>query len=427
MKYLDLKNKKNIRKAKKKSRGKSKKKTSGKGKFLRYLALIPVLLILVTVTALLLSEKARSILDPVSIVASFNTAELEETDGRTNVLLLGSDRRADDPAGLPERADTVVVASIGRLDKNIVLISVPRDLWVESPVCGRCKITEVYAYATISGADSSEEAMVDVVEEVLGIPVHYYAVINFDLFEDIIDTLGGVTVNVENAFDDYMYPIEGKEDDLCGLTQEEVDELLGLLPDVDDPEAEFEDESLDVSEIPEDPAVLEEILEEEGRPSPLEVVPCRYEHIRFEAGLQEMDGATALKFVRSRHGNNNEGSDFARAARQQRVIMAVKDKATSLGTLLNFKKVQELHNLYQDTVITSIDFGTLQEMYLLSQQVDFSEIRTIVLDDRSAANEGGLLYAPVDTSLYRGSYVLLPRAGTYTQIHAYVQKFLFGK
>jgi len=105
--------------------------------------------------------------------------------------------------------------------------------------------------------------------------------------------------------------------------------------------------------------------------------------------------------------------------------MAIKDKAFSINTLLNPKKIQELYALYKDTIITNIDFSTLQSFYLLSQNVDFSEIRSVVLDDRSAANQGGLLYSPIDTTLYSGKYVLLPRAGNYSQIHAYVQKFLF--
>jgi len=48
------------------------------------------------------------------------------------------------------------------------------------------------------------------------------------------------------------------------------------------------------------------------------------------------------------------------------------------------------------------------------------------LDDRSTADAGGLLYAPEDRSLYHDAYVLIPRSGNYDQLHAYVQRFLFG-
>ncbi len=395
MKYTDLKSKKLHRSGRKRRSKASINSVAGpsKGtKIARYIFAFLLLVTLGVVLTFVFSDKARALFDPVSIVASFNNAELDQADGRTNILLLGSDRRAEDPKDIPQRADTILVASIGRIDNNLVLISIPRDLWVSSPVCGRCKITEVYAYATINKSElTPEEAIQTAVEEVLDIPIHYYGVINFELFKDVINTLGGVKVNVDQAFDDYEYPQEGKEADLCGRTQEEVDMVV-----------------------------------EKGE-SLLSIVPCRYEHISFTVGMHEMDGETALKFARSRHGTNNEGTDFARSARQQKVIMAVKSKATSLGTLLNPKKVQELYALYKDTITTNVDFGTLQEFYLLSQKVDFAGVRTIVLDDRSAANEGGLLYSPVDTIYYGGKYVLLPRAGNFSQVHAYVQKFLFGE
>ena len=59
-----------------------------------------------------------------------------------------------------------------------------------------------------------------------------------------------------------------------------------------------------------------------------------------------MDGDTALKFVRSRHGNNGEGSDFARIKRQQKIIMAAKDKMTSFNTLINPHKITSLFTLF---------------------------------------------------------------------------------
>ncbi len=335
---------------------------------------------------------------PIKLVASAKQPKLKETAGRTNVMVLGSDRRANSTGS--ERADTILVASIGKLDHNVVLISVPRDLWVESPVCGRCKITEVYAYASKTG--HPEEELKKVVENVLGIPIHYYGVVNFSLFEDIIDILGGVTVDVAQTFDDYTYPVEGKEADLCGHAPEEAERLLQASV-----AGESDDEDVPVMSIP-------------------EIFPCRYEHIHFDKGPQEMDGATALKYVRSRHGTNQEGTDFARSARQQKIIMAIKNKVLSLDTLLNPKKLQELYSLYKDTVRTDVDLVTLQNFYRLMKDVSFDEIKTVVFDDRSSAEDGGLLYSPVDRSLYGGKYVLLPKAGDYSQIHAYVQRFLFG-
>lgn len=377
MKYPDLKSKKT---------GSSGKKGAP---VLRYLVIGLFLLVLGGISAFFLSDKARALFDPINVVATINGVQLKETDGRTNILLLGSDRRSTDDTDTAERADTILVASVGRLDNNIVLISLPRDLWVSNPVCGKCKINEVYAYAHYA-TDNPEEALQESVEDVLGIPLHYYAVINFDLFVDAIDTLGGVKVTVDKAFDDYVYPVEGKENALCGRTPEELEDLKDAADTVK--------------------------------------FPCRYKHVHFDAGEQVMDGQTALEFVRSRHGTNGENTDFARSARQQKVIMAIKEKAVSLETLVNPKKLAELYGLYKDSVSTNIDFATVQEFYILSQKIDFEGVRTIVLkDERDTAADGGLLFSPVDRTLYGGKYVLLPKAGDYSQVRAYVQRFLFGE
>jgi anionic cell wall polymer biosynthesis LytR-Cps2A-Psr (LCP) family protein len=139
-----------------------------------------------------------------------------------------------------------------------------------------------------------------------------------------------------------------------------------------------------------------------------------------------MNGKTALKYVRSRHGDNNEGTDFARSKRQQNVISAIKNKAMSTKTLLNPVKLKELYDAYAKNVDTNVTMSNVQSFYLLSQQVDFNKIISVVLDDRSEAVEGGLLYAPEDNTLYGGQYVLIPKIEDYSQIHAYVQKYLFG-
>lgn len=346
------------------------------------LALVLLIGGLIATAWFVIKNKGRGNFSRISIVTSVSAADVKETDGRTNILILGEDKRSTGPV-TSVLTDTILVASIGKIDKDVVLISVPRDLWVESSNGYHMKINALYAY---NGIEETEKA----VSQVLGIPIHYRILVNFQLFEDAINLLDGINVNVEHAFTDYYYPVEGKENDLCGKTQDEVDKMLS-----------------------------------EGQDQ-LQVVPCRFLTVSFKEGQQTMDGVKALQFARSRHGDNNEGTDFARAKRQQKIIMGVKDKALSLQTLINPQKLKDLYNLYSKNVETDVDLGTLQNFYLLSQQIKFNKITSVVLDDRSNATSGGLLYSPVDTSLYGGAYVLVPQTGDYTQIHAYVQKYLFG-
>ncbi|KKS06951.1 hypothetical protein A3K01_03430 [candidate division WWE3 bacterium RIFOXYD1_FULL_43_17] len=345
-------------------------------------------LVLTVAVAFAFKDKILAAFNPISVVATIAGTNLKETDGRTNVLILGSDRRA---SGIESSrnvlTDTILVASIGKVDKDVVLISLPRDLWVKDPNGYSSKINAVYASSKDgSGADKLRA----VLQDVLGIPIHYHVMVSFDLFQEIIDILGGVEVTVDTAFTDYAYPIENMEDNKCGRTDDEIKKMS-----------------------------------EEGK-SDLEIYFCRYEKVVFNQGTQTMDGQTALKFVRSRHGNNNEGTDFARSRRQQKIITAIKNKSLSIQTLVNPAKLKNLYDAYAQNTDTDIDFGAVNSFYLLSQQINFDRVVSVVLDDSSSAEEGGLLYHPVDSTLYNGAYVLIPQTGDYVQIHAFVQKYLFG-
>ncbi len=320
--------------------------------------------------------RIRSVLagmfNPASVVTNVvkgSGEKLKETDGRTNILLLGVDGRTAGGMVGSQLTDTIMLISVGKDAGDAVTISVPRDLWVRSSSGGYYKINELYA--TYGGKDGSGTAeVVSAVADVLGIPVHYHLVVNFALFKQVIDILGGVEVNVENSFTDALYPIEGMEDA--------------------QPES------------------------------------ARYETISFTQGVTKMDGDLALKYARSRHGDNGEGSDFARARRQQNLLRAVKEKALSAQTLLDFSKVRALYELYSKNLDTDLDLSSLQLFYDLAKSNSFDNMRSVVLDDGSEVENGGLLYSPADLTLYGGKYVLIPKAGDYSQIHAHVQKYLFN-
>ena len=136
-------------------------------------------------------KKGNSWFDPISIVATVAASNLKENDGRTNLLLLGSDSRTSGDIQL-NLTDSILLVSIGRVEHDVVLLSLPRDLWVQDSRGVKSKINEVYANNKNYSGDEvgGGEALMRVVEEVLGIPLHYYAVINFELFKETIDTLG---------------------------------------------------------------------------------------------------------------------------------------------------------------------------------------------------------------------------------------------
>ena len=313
------------------------------------------------------SFSLRSLLTPVSVFSQvINPQNLNQTDGRTNILALGVDRRSNAGYVSGVLTDTIMVASFDAKNKQATIISIPRDLWVKMDDYTSGKINSAYAFGGV-------ELTQKMVEKVLGIPLHYFVVVDFGSFESAIDVLGGIEVNVENAFDDYKYPIFGKELDEC-------------------------DGDLELK--------------------------CRYEHLHFDSGLQQMDGETALAFARSRYAEGPEGGDFARIARQQKVALAAKDKALSLQTLTNPGKLKELYELFSASLETNIGFKEVERSFQLSRNFDNGQIKSYLISG-AWDDENALLYTP-SAELYGGAFVLIPKAGNYSEIHYFVQKLLFG-
>lgn len=312
----------------------------------------------------------RGLLKPVSVFSQvIRGSGIKSSDGRTNILLLGLDRRGNG-GGL---TDTILLISADLRQKDTVFISLPRDLWVK-PLNG--KINSAYALGDASLAKGT-------VEKILSLPVHYYAIVDFESFKKVIDLLGGLEVEVERTFDDNFYPLPGRENDLCGKKAAE----------------DFESEASESSQFN---------------------FPCRFEHIHFDKGVQSMDGETALKFVRSRHAQGEEGSDWARTKRQQKMAAAALKKALSLELLLNPVKAGQILSTFSQLVETDIGPPEVEKILDFGKDKQLGEIRAAALD-------GNFLFTPSDLSLYDGQWVLIPKAGDFSQVQAFVQRLLFGE
>lgn len=115
--------------------------------------------------------------------------ELEETDNSdiTNILVLGIDQIKNEPA----RADSIMVLSINHKSGKVSLVSILRDARVEIPGRGMDKINHAMAYR------GEINLMIKTVEKLIGVPIDHYIYTNFRGFAGIVDTLGGVTIEVE--------------------------------------------------------------------------------------------------------------------------------------------------------------------------------------------------------------------------------------
>jgi len=126
-------------------------------------------------------------------------------DERVNILLLGLDQR-EDQKGQPTRSDTIIVLTIDPRTKSAGMLSLPRDLWVPIPGHGENKINTGYFFGEVDKRGNGPILAMRTVEDFLGIPIHHYAVVDFQGFEKLIDAIGGVTIDVEKPIRDDEYP-----------------------------------------------------------------------------------------------------------------------------------------------------------------------------------------------------------------------------
>lgn len=301
-----------------------------------------------------------------------------------NILLLGIGGGNHEG---PNLTDTIILANINPKKNTIKLISIPRDTWVPEL---KAKINTAYAFGEGKKEGGGLVLAKSVVSRITGQTVDYALRIDFDGFIKAIDMLGGVEVNVENTLDDYEYPITGKENDLCGLPETELEKLSTAS-------------------------------------SQHEVLPCRYEHLHFDKGLQTMDGESALKFVRSRTAEGKEGSDFARSKRQEKVIEAFKEKFFSVYTIINPVKIIGIIDILKASIDTDIKNEQYDDFIKIAQKLREAKVVSVSLDTGDEnINKKGLLINPPIESQYGYQWVIIPAAGVsnYDEIHSFIECFI---
>lgn len=293
------------------------------------------------------------------------TSALAQTQNLTNILILGKGGAVHET---PNLTDSILLVSLNHQTKQILVLSLPRDIWIPSL---RAKLNTAYHYGQLRQDGGGIILAKSAVSEVTDLPIHYAAVLDFTGFTNAINLLGGIDIDVKREFDDYKYPIPG----------------------------------------------MENAEEEENR----------YEHLHFDAGLQHMDGETALKYVRSRNSEGPEGTDLARSERQKKVLVAVKNKLLSTQLLLNQSKLGQLQNILGQSLETDID-QTLYSAFariaidLPSYNLQSQTIPTYLPAEKgNVASESALLINPEISRQHDYQWVLTPTTGNFQDIHAYIQ------
>jgi polyisoprenyl-teichoic acid--peptidoglycan teichoic acid transferase len=284
--------------------------------------------------------------------------ETKKEKGVYNVVLLGYGGAGHDGSLL---TDSIIVVHVDTNTKKVVFISIPRDLWYT----GGHKIN---AEASMNGFNNVGGA----IENITGLPINYFVSVDFGGFIKIIDNLGGITVNVPATFDDPFYPIMGQENNTCGKTEAEIQVLKNKYSGYN-LETQF---------------------------------TCRYEHLHFEKGETKLDGATALKFVRSRHGD----SDFGRSLRQFAVLSGIANKLVSFQIANKFDSIV---NTISQIVKTNLDAGTIKSLVQILGNPNAYTTKQIQLSTDNVLNQS--------TSSDK-QFILIPKAGNFNfkEIQSYI-------
>lgn len=289
--------------------------------------------------------------------------QLRQTDGITNILVLGKGGEGHES---PDLTDTIVMLSFSKADPNrLKILPLPRDIW---SVTLQDKINSAYYYGSIQKREGGGIGFSKtIIEEITGLPVHYTLVLNFSALVDGINLLGGVPVAVSQGFTDTMYPIAGKERDLCN-----GDLAFG----------------------------------------------CRYTTIQFVEGMEIMTGERALAYVRSRHAAGDEGTDFARSRRQEEVLAGIRAKLARPQEWLTKETPNQVQELVTHHIETDIDTGMLISL--------FSEYRRSLLAMRQEYVSLERLLVQPDARNYEGRYVLVPR-NSLEELQTYIKASISGR
>lgn len=287
-------------------------------------------------------------------MVSMAGVQLEKDDyGFTNILLLGEGDSDHDGVDL---TDTVMVASLDPdKTKSAVLLSIPRDTYVlNAGKMGKGRINSLYRdYKYVlqrkgmKEHEASVEALKQLDEEIgnlIGVKIQGAIKVNFSGFTEAIDAIGGIDV------------------------------------------------------------VVPENLVDPEFPGP------NYSYVTFSIskGPQHLDGATALKYARSRHST----SDFSRSARQQQIIAAASQKIKDDGIIKNAGRITGLLSIIAKNVESTFSTREIMGLASMGKSIDRMKMLNVQLNDQnglygSTIEPGGFLYPP-PRDQFDGAAVLLP-------------------
>lgn len=294
----------------------------------------------------------------------------EDENGRSNILILGTSE--DDPGhGGAYLTDSMMVMSIRQKNHTIDMFSIPRDLYVQyGMACNSGYQGKINEYFNCVNSDwkskeAEEQRLTETrkfVGEIFGMDIQYAVHVNNTVIKEAVDAVGGVDVDIQGSNGD--------------------------------------------------PGILDRNFDWR----------CNYKCylVKYDNGVHHLDGKHALFLAMARgdiaptYGLGN--SNFDREKNQQKIIIALKEKAVSTGTLTNIGKVTGLIDALGHNLRTNFETSEIRTLMDIASKTESKNIKSISLfDDDNRV---------VTTGNYGGASVVMPAAGifNYTDIRAFLAK-----
>ncbi|MEA3273085.1 MAG: LCP family protein [Patescibacteria group bacterium] len=291
-------------------------------------------------------SKAREIISQTKQLAGLANPQLKKGTSKRVNILLLGKASEDYPGSA--LTDTVILASFNPQTSQTTMLSLPRDLYTPIPNSNQfTKLNAIYHYGLKQGGEKEGlEYIKQAVKNITGQEVDYFAMLDFKGFVKLVDEMGPIRVNVSQELTDHRYPGPNYS----------------------------------------------------------------YQLFHIDKGWQNLDGQTALKYVRTRH---NPGGDFGRAFRQQQVLVAIKKKFFSLVNISLLAKLNSILDIIAHNVTTDIEFSEYGSFLALAKNINIHGATNKVLDNRG---NNPILTSHSSRVGRSRAYFLRPTAGDYSQI-----------
>jgi LCP family protein required for cell wall assembly len=272
-----------------------------------------------------------------------------QTNNHILFLILGLDTVKNKPNQQP-LSDTLLLANVNLATSQISLLPLPRDTWSAEY---QTKVNALYYYGLEKYPTQPEQFPKEVISQLVGLPIEHTIVVSLEDLVALVDLVGGIQVDVPEAFTDSQFP------------REDVDLTT-------------------------------------AKPSDL------YETISFPAGSQHMDGTTASKYIRSRKSAGESGNDVSRGNRQEQILNALLTKILSTEVITNPVLLGKLYAFYEAKFAKSVPFSELVKiMSTLSNNSQTPTLTTGTLSTSLTDSKNPVLTHP-NPALYGNQWVFIP-------------------